>query len=93
MRTRKSLREIGYVLVLLAVIIVLFGWYTSQNRKRMEERNKNYGADSARLLAVKIDDELNNAKNLINTYAYFVGESLTEPAVTTGFLPQNRHRC
>ncbi len=86
MRTRKSLREIGYVLVLLAVIIVLFGWYTSQNRKRMEERNKNYGADSARLLAVKIDDELNNAKNLINTYAYFVGESLTEPAVTTEML-------
>ena len=78
---KKSLQEVGYVLLLLVAIIILFRWYTVQNSRRMEERNKNYAADSAHLKATQIDDELSNALNLINTYTYFLGESLNEPVV------------
>lgn len=54
----------------------------------MEERNKNYAADSARLMAVQINDDLNNALNLIDTYSYFVGQSLSEPMVTAQMLKE-----
>ncbi len=79
---KKSLQEIFYVLLLLIAVILLFRWYTGQNSIRMEERNKNYALDSARLKTAQIDEELNNALDLINTYAYFLGESLTGREVT-----------
>lgn len=82
MKHKESLYKIFYVAVLLLAIIILFYWYTAQNSIRMEERNKNYASDAARQTADQIDQELNNALNLVNTYAYFVGESLTEPVVT-----------
>ena len=58
---KKSLKEVGYSLILRAAIIVLFQWYTTQNKNRMESRNKNYALDSARQIATRIDEELNNA--------------------------------
>ncbi|MCI9360306.1 MAG: response regulator [Hungatella sp.] len=79
---KKSLQEIFYVLLLLIAVILLFRWYTGQNSIRMEERNKNYALDSARLKTAQIDEELNNALDLINTYAYFLEESLTGQEVT-----------
>ena len=88
MKKRKSLQEIIYVLFLILAIIILFCWYTTQNSKRMEKRNKNYAADSARLTALKIDEELNNALNLVNTYTYFIEESLTEPVITEQMLKE-----
>ena len=88
MMRKKYLHEIIYVLFLIAAIIVLFFWYTTQNSTRMEERNKNYAADSARLMAVQINDDLNNALNLIDTYSYFVGQSLSEPMVTAQMLKE-----
>ena len=75
-RKKKSLQEIGYVIVLLAAIFILFQWYTVQNSHRMEERNKNYAEDSARLMATKINEELKNAQNTIDIYAYFTGKSM-----------------
>lgn len=86
MRGKKSLQDIVYVLFLLTAIILLFFWYTSQNSRRMEERNKIYAADSARQAAVKIDEELNNALDLITTYTYFIEEGLTEPVITLQML-------
>ena len=50
------------------------------------EQNKDYAADSARVKAEQIDDELNNALGRIKTYAYFVGASLTEPVITAQML-------
>lgn len=88
MKRKKSLQEIIYVLFLLVAIIIIFYWYTGQNSKRMERRNKDYAADSARMAAAHIDEELNNARNLINTYTYFVGESLTEPVITAQMLKE-----
>ena len=86
MRSKKSPKDIAYALFLLLAIILLFIWYTSQNSRRMEERNKSYAADSARSTAVKIDEELNNALNLITTYAYFIEDGLTEPSITLPML-------
>ncbi len=86
MRRKKTLQDIAYVLFLLTAIILLFFWYTSQNSRRMEEQNKIYAADSARQTAVKIDEELNNALDLITTYAYFIEDGLTEPVITLSML-------
>ncbi len=82
MKGKKSLQEVISVIVLLIAIVILFQWYTIQNKVRIEERNKNYAADSAWQMAVKINEELNNALDLIKTYTYFIGERLTEPSVS-----------
>ena len=89
-KKEKNLQGWIYVVLLMAGIIILFQWYTTQNRVRMEERNKDYAADSARQTADKIDKELSNALNRINTYSYFVGESLTEPEITSQMLEEIR---
>lgn len=85
-RGKKSLQQVVYVLFLLSAIIILFQWYTTRNRERIEERNKNYAADSARLKAVQIDGELSNALSRIGTYAFFVEEGLSEPEVSAQML-------
>lgn len=85
---REVLQKSGYIIILLVAIIILFQWYTSQNSSRMVERNKNYALDSARLKAAQIDEELNNTLNLINTYTYFIGESLSEPEITAQMLAE-----
>ena len=86
MKKKKSLQEIIYAAFLLAAIIILFFWFTSQNSRRTEEQNRDYAADSARMKSEQIDEELNNALSRINTYAYFVGEGLTEPVITAQML-------
>ncbi len=88
MKGKKLLQDLLYVMVLFIAIVMLFSWYTVQNRKRMIERNKNYASDSAKIMAMQIDDELNNAKKLIDAYAYFVGNGLQEPHVTTEMLQE-----
>lgn len=86
MKGKKSIQQIGYVIFLLLSIIILFQWYTTQNRVRIEERNKNYAADSAQLKAVQIDDELSNALSRIGTYAFFLEEGLSGPVVSAEML-------
>lgn len=86
MKKKKPIQEIIYAVFLLGAIILLFFWFTAQNSRRTEEQNRDYAADSARMKSVQIDDELNNALSRISTYAYFVGESLTEPVVTAQML-------
>lgn len=88
MKKKKLLQDILCVVFLLAAIVVLFRWYTTQNSRRMEERNKNYAADSARLKAEQLDEELSDALNRINVHAYFLGESLDEPVVTAEMLKE-----
>ncbi len=79
---KRPLRQVAYVLALLLAIVILFRWYTDQNKERMEERNKNYALDSARIMANQIDDEFKNAEDLISTYAIYLGKSLDGPRVT-----------
>ncbi len=89
MERKKSLREviIGVVIFLIAMFII-FSWYTAENSGRMEERNKKYASDSMQQTAVRVDNELNNAQNLIKTDAYFMGQSLSGPTVTTEALKE-----
>ena len=86
MKKKKPLQEIIFAVFLLAAIIILFFWFTAQNSRRTEEQNRNYAADSARMKSEQIDEELNNALNQISTYAYFLGEGLTEPVITAQML-------
>lgn len=86
MKKTKPVQEIVYAVFLLTAMILLFLWFTSQNSRRTEEQNRDYAADSARMKSQQIDNELNNALSRIETYAYFVGEGLTEPVVTAEML-------
>lgn len=86
MKKKKSLQRIIYIILFLTAIIILFRWYTGQNTARMIERNKNYAKDSARLMALQIDEELNDALNLIDTCTYFIEESITKPQVSEQML-------
>ena len=79
---KKPLQQIVSVLILLVAVVVLFQWYTAQNKARMEERNKEYASNSAQMMASQIDEEFQNAEDLISTYAYCLGKSLTGPEVT-----------
>lgn len=86
MKKKISIQEIIYAVLLLVAIIFLFFRFSLQTSSRIEEQNKAYASDSARMKSKQIDDELNNALSQINTYAYFVGESLTEPVITAEML-------
>lgn len=83
---KKSLQEIIYAVFLLIAIIVSFFWFAGRNSSQTEQQNREYAADSARMKSQQIDDELNNALSRINSYAYFTGESLTEPVITAQML-------
>ncbi len=83
---KKYLSRGVYILLMLAAILVLFRWYTLQNSIRIEKQNLTYAADSARQKAAHVEAELANALNRINTYAYFLGEGLSEPVVTPQML-------
>lgn len=83
---KKFLQPLVYVLILLAAIIILFQWYTVQNSRCIEERNKNYATDSAEQTGEQINVELENGLNIISTYTFFVGESLEKPEVTQQML-------
>ena len=89
MKKKKPFQEIIYAVFLLVAIILLFFWFMAQNSRRTEQQNRDYAADSAQMKSVQIDDELNNALAQINTYAYFVGESLTKPIITPQILKKN----
>lgn len=90
---KKTVQEVIWVVVLLAAMIVLFQWYTTQNSVRMEERNKNYAADSARQTMTRINEKMNNALELINTYAHFVSEGLKEPVINEQLLQEIEHNA
>lgn len=86
MKKKQSLQEFIYAAFLLVAIILLFFWFTTQNSRRTEKQNRDYAEDSSRMKAEQVDAELNNALSRIDTYSYFVGESLTEPKITAQML-------
>ncbi|MDE5578043.1 MAG: cache domain-containing protein, partial [Oscillospiraceae bacterium] len=88
MKKKESMQEIVYAALLLAAVVFSFLRFSMQTVNRIEEQNKNYAADAALLKSEQIDDELNNAMRQIKAYAYFVGESLTEPVVTAQMLKE-----
>ena len=87
-RKKKPLQQAGYAVILLAAVFMLFQWHTVQNSKRMEERNKSYAEDSARLMASQIREELKNAQNTVQICAYFLGKSMAQPLVDVQTLKE-----
>lgn len=85
-RTKRSLWNVKYLLFLLAAVIILFYWYAAQNDKRIERQNRTYATDTAKQTGNRIGDEFKNASNRISTYAYFLGEGLTQPEVKAQML-------
>lgn len=85
---KRLIQRIVQVLVVLVVIVILFYWYTAQNSKRIESQNLNYALDSARQAALHIEHEFENAASRISTYAYFLGESLSEPIIHEQMLEE-----
>lgn len=83
---KRSFQGFVYVLFLMMAIIILFWWYTMQNSKRIEKQNLNYAEDSAQQTARSISKEFENAINRISTYAYFLGEGLSQPTVNVEAL-------
>ncbi len=81
-KRKRSIQEVIGVALLLAAMIGLFQWYTTKNSVQIEERNKNYASDSARQTMTRINEKMNNALELINTYAHFASEGLKEPAIS-----------
>ncbi len=77
-----------YIFFLFIVMVFAFYWYTTQNTERIETLNKDYASDSARQTAARIDEELESAKDQINTYTYFLGQSLKEPAISAQMLQE-----
>lgn len=83
---KKTFQNILFAMALLVAVIILFYLYTETNNKRIEEQNRNYARDSAWQMMDHVEDEFANARNRINTYAYFFGESLAGPEVSAEAL-------
>ena len=89
MKTKKKpVQQVVYVSLLLVAVVVLFQWYTVQNKVRMEERNKNYAADSAHMKVSQINNEFKNALNLIKANTFFLEKSLSSPVITSSMLKE-----
>lgn len=71
---------------MIVAIVIIFFWYTAQNSRRIEIRNKSYAADSARQTMTRINEDMKNALELITTYSYFVGEGLSQPVIDEQLL-------
>ena len=92
MRGKKVLHSVGYTILLLVVVFLLFHSYTKQNEDRIAQQNKNYAEDSMRQKARQVSGELNNGERIINAYAYFFNDSLEEgtvPAQTLAEMEKN----
>ncbi len=87
-QTKGSLRtyRLVFIPILFLVLFILFGWYSMENSKRIQDQNRGYAADSARQIADHVEDELSNGLSRIRTYADFLGKSLSEPKVTAQML-------
>ncbi len=92
-KRKRSIQEVIGVALLLAAMIGLFQWYTTKNSIQIEERNKNYASDSARQTMTRINEKMNNALELINTYAHFASEGLKEPAISEQTLREIEHNA
>lgn len=85
-KKKNLLQSILYAAILLVAMIALFYWYTAQNKARIAEQNRNYAEDAALQTVQRIDDEFKSGLDLINTYAHFIGISLSEPKIDTDDL-------
>ena len=84
--TRKTWKNILYIVVLMAAVCLLFQWYSTANRQRIEHQNLNYALDSSRQTAARINSEFDNALLRVRNYAYLLSSDQGEPEITAGLL-------
>ncbi|MCM1119624.1 MAG: response regulator [bacterium] len=73
MEQQKNIKyPVIYAILFLAVVLVLFFIYTTQNKIRIQEQNQGYAEDSARQTADRIESEFNNALLRIQNTANLV---------------------
>ena len=83
---RSSWRNVFYMGFILAAIFLLFQWYSSVNKQRIEEQNLNYALDSAQQAALRINSEFGNALLRVRNYAYLLSPGDKRPEITTQLL-------
>ncbi len=87
-KRKRVLQSVLYVVPLVVVVILLFNFYTMQNKARIAEQNRKYAEDAVLKTARQISNEFENGLNVISTYAHFLETSLTEPMVKAGTLKE-----
>ncbi len=85
---RKSGQQIIYAFLFLAAMLVLFYFYTTQNKERIQEQNRIYAEDCARQMAVRIESEFDNALQRIENSAYLISEGVDELDVNMDVLKE-----
>lgn len=82
----KTWQNVLYIGILLAAICLLFQWYSTSNKQRIEHQNLNYAMDSAAQTSQRIESEFSNALLRIRNYAYLLGVGQTRTEITTELL-------
>lgn len=58
---KKIWQPVIYALICLIALLVLFYFYTTQNKARIQEQNRVYAEDAARQTVKSIESEFDNA--------------------------------
>ncbi len=70
---KKIWQPVIYALFCLIAVLVMFYFYTTQNKARIQEQNRVYAEDSARQTVKSIESEFDNALQRIQNSAYLAG--------------------
>ena len=88
MRGKKVLHLFIFSIPLVLIVFLLFNLYTTQNQERITVQNKNYAEDSMRQKAKQVLGELDSGVRIINAYAYFFNDSLTDNTISAQTLAE-----
>ncbi len=70
------------------VLLILFYFYTTQNRARIQEQNRIYAEDCARQTAGRIESEFDNALQRLENSAFLVAAGTKTPKIDTQILKE-----
>ena len=90
--TKGSWNNLIFALIVLLGVVLLFTWYSTSNRSRIENQNLTYAMDSAGQTASHIDDELKNANERIITYSFIVNSAMASEEITPAWLEDMAER-
>ena len=82
----KTWQNVLYICILLAAICLLFQWYSTANKQRIENQNLNYAMDSTGQTSQRIESEFSNALLRVRNYAYLLGTDQNRTTVTAELL-------
>ncbi len=70
------------------VLLILFYFYTTQNRARIQEQNRIYAEDCARQTVGRIESEFDNALQRLENSAFLVAVGTKTPKIDTQILKE-----